>query len=71
MRNRANVCPPTVCEAMPDQFSVTDEPSAVPAGTVAVAPSFASNTPLRLKSIQPTRVAGTPGTLFDASTDTE
>ena len=71
IRNRANVCPATVCGAMPDQVRVNDDPSGVPVGTTTDAPSVASKTPLRLKSTQPTRVAGSPDSLFDARTDTE
>ena len=71
IRNRANVGPATVWEMMPGQVSVTDEPSGVPAGTGAETPSLASNTPFRLKSTQPTRVAVVPGALFATSTETE
>ena len=71
IRNRANVGPATVWEMIPGHVSVTDEPSAVPAGTGAETPSLASKTPFRLKSTQPTRVAFVPGALFATSTDTE
>lgn len=58
IRNRAKVGPATVCAMMPGQVSVIEDPSGVPAGTTTDAPSFASKTPLRLKSTQPTSVAG-------------